>query len=465
MFAVINVVIGLSLRTKDRFISYVSFRNSAPTLVIFLSLLGTIIGGGMFFSVGEMGFQAGIAPLAIALSYVIGYILFGKLVPVIKRAITDNDVNTPYEVMALKLGGGNAAKSFWMSMAVINAIIYFFMLAGQFLILGSFYGYFLGVGQGTVILISIAVIIISTLVYSVLGGVKKDLATDVFQVSMIGVTIVVILAFVLRGGMFAGFDQLPGSHLNGTGYGILFVVGALLFYSPSFIGRYDYWQRIIAAKDEKTAYRGMWWGLPVILLAYALFAYLGMYARAHGAATEVANISVFWSLERVLPSLAFVIVSVGLYAAVMSTADTNLNVATISIWQMWRGRRTAPKDKTRNLLFLRLTALVVGLLSCVAMILFRDVVILIVGAFSSIVIYTPSVLYVLFAKRPSGLLATLTLLIPYALFALIFVALPSVRMFAFVPAAVIAGTVLLVGMIILRASRKRRRNAGNRTDR
>ena len=173
-----------------------------------------------------------------------------------------------------------------------------------------------------------------------------------------------------------------------------------------------------------------------------------MYTKANAGDAFVANVSVLWALENIVPLWVFAIVAIGLYAAVMSTADTLLNVSSVSLWKMVSIIKNKKTDTYNALKNVKLMSLFVGVLSILIVFVAKSVVTLIVGAFSSIVIFTPSILYILFSKSVSGKIATLSLLIPYLFFLVLFIWLPSIRMYAFVPGVVLSILILGVGLAL-----------------
>ncbi len=67
--------------------------------------------------------------------------------------------------------------------------------------------------------------------------------------------------------------------LNGTFYGIVFLVGVPLFLEPSVMARTDIWQKILAAKDQKEAKRvSIISGLGMVPY-YIVFSLVGMSIR------------------------------------------------------------------------------------------------------------------------------------------------------------------------------------------
>ncbi len=449
-FITINTVIGIYRKAGTDFSTFVSFKGQSSNLSIMLSIVGTVIGGGMFFSIGEMGFQAGVAPLSIALSYIIGFGLLSLIIPKIRMIAEKDGVDTFYDVMMEKLGKGNHSTHYQIGLAVITCLMYFFMLSGQFLILGSFYAYFLNIELRYIILITVVVVAIATLTYSVLGGLKKDIATDIFQTITIFLAIVITIVFIVVESSWESLNSLPDQYFDGTGYGIIFPIGVLVFFSPAFVGRYDFWQRIISAKDSNAAKRSLWFSIIPIIIAYCVFVFLGMYAKANSAGDDIANISVLWSVENILPTWAFAVVGIGLYGAVMSTADTLLNVSSVSLWKLVDIIRPDEDTPKRKLLSIRLMSFFVGIIACLLILVVPEIVLLIVGAFSSLAIITPTVLYIIFSKKPSGFIATWSLIIPYAIFITIFIFLPHLRLYAFIFGVVLSLILLSLFSLIRR---------------
>lgn len=445
----VNIWIGLRRRAGDDLETFISYKNRVSALPISLSLIGTIVGGGMFFTVGEMGYQAGVAPLSIAVSYISGFFLLGLTIKKIKELTASENVDTLYDVVKVKMNpSGNWGHAYQMAMAGINCIVYFFLLAGQFLVLAAFYGYFFQFTGAALTLASVLVVGISILVYSVLGGVKKDIATDVYQsIWVILVVMVTSAAIFWKGNVFQSFAYLPENHLNGLGYGVLFPVGVLLFYSPAFVGRYDFWQRVISSRDARSAKKALWLSIPIILVTYCLFVYLGMFTKANAGDATVVNVSVLWALERIVPQWVFALVAVGLYAAVMSTADTLLNVSSVSLWKLSTSiLKSRNVDPAAGLRRAKSMAFIVGILSVLVVLIAKSVVTVVVGALSSVVIFTPSILYILFSRSPSGKAATISLVVPYLIFLVLFVGMPDLRMYAFVPSVILSCIILLISL-------------------
>lgn len=438
VYVVANLLIGFwKLRATD-YAGFASSKNTFGWLPITLSLTGSVVGGGMFFAVAQMGFEAGYAVMALPLSYLLGYALLACVIPRMKAILAETQGNTVYDVVASRFGtaNGSAPMYVWV-MSLVTFCMFFFMLAGQFSILAAFYMSVIGISRVAAWAVTLGVIGTTTVIYSMVGGVKKDILTDIMQVIVVFFGCAVATAALMRQPISA-FHAAPSSHFGLLGYGVAFPIGVLLFFSPAFVGRFDYWQKLIAAKDDRQAKIGLWASIPLIFLAYILFATLGIYAKAQNPELSPAN-AAMWSLQHILPGFAFVAVVLALYAAVMSTSDTLLNVASVSLHHMI----CAALGMERRLPFARIVTVVTGVLASCVVLLAPDFVDLIVGGFSSLVILTPSILYILLSKKPSQGASVVSLLAGYIAFLVIFIGFPSLRKYAFMPGFLLAGLPVL----------------------
>lgn len=433
VYVTANLAIGFwKLRATD-YAGFASSKNTFGWLPITLSLTGSVVGGGMFFAVGQMGFEAGYAVMALPLSYLLGYALLGRVIPRMKAVLGESQGNTVYDVVASRLGSStSSAPTYVWLMSAVNFCMFFFMLAGQFSILATFYMTVVGLSRLAAWGVTLGVIGSTTLIYSIVGGVKKDILTDILQVVVVFLGCAIATVGLLHQPV-RDFQSAPSSHFGLLGYGVAFPIGVLLFFSPAFVGRFDYWQKLIAAKDNHHAKIGLWASIPLIFLAYVLFATLGIYAKAQNPGLAPASAAI-WSLEHILPGFAFMAVVLALYAAVMSTSDTLLNVASISLHHMI----CAALQIERRLPLARLITIATGVLASCVVLLAPDFVDLIVGGFSSLVILTPSILHVLLSKKPSHSASVASVLLGYIAFLILFVGFPPLRKYAFMPGFILA---------------------------
>jgi SSS family solute:Na+ symporter len=300
----------------------------------------------------------------------------------------------------------------------------------------------------------------TTLLYSVAGGIRKDIATDVFQVVIVFVGLVVLgLAMICGRGL--SFTNVPASHFTFTGYGVFFPIGVLLFFSPSFVGRYDFWQRIIAAKSTSEARFALWLSLPMIIAAYIVCCLIGICARSMSPSTDSAHAAI-WFMREALPGGLSLVVTLAFYAALMATSDTLLGVSAVSFSSIAQTVLSSHRKSLRTVTFIRCVTVLVGVGASATVLLAADTVDLIIGGFSSLVILTPGLLFVLLNRAPSALVACASLFFGYGSFLTAFLLVPPYRKYAFILGFLIACAAVGVGHLASRIL-PRRAEAHDRT--
>ena len=84
-YIIISFLIGLWKSKGVNLENFVASRNSIGFWAILFSLVGTIVGGGMFFGVGQIGYEAGILGYIIGACYIVGFFLLGLTIPKIRK--------------------------------------------------------------------------------------------------------------------------------------------------------------------------------------------------------------------------------------------------------------------------------------------------------------------------------------------------------------------------------------------
>ena len=149
VYLVLNLVIGFWRWKSESAADYVAGGRAFGATSLTLSFAGTAIGGGMVFAVAQAGFEAGTAILALPLSYILGYLLVHAAIPRIRSLLARAHGVSLYDVVDARLAPDKAGKSvLHVLIAVVNFGMFFFMLAGQFSILATFFEYVLDGSSG-----------------------------------------------------------------------------------------------------------------------------------------------------------------------------------------------------------------------------------------------------------------------------------------------------------------------------
>jgi SSS family solute:Na+ symporter len=424
-YLIISFLIGFWKSKGINLADFIASRDSVGFWAILLSLVGTIVGGGMFFAVGQIGYEAGIVGYIIGFLYIIAFFLMGLVIPRIRNLFKDKNYLTLIDLV----DGEYKSKKTTFAFAIVNFFIYFFVLAAQFLVLGTFLSFFAGI-QLTYAILLIAMVVagLNIIIYSVVGGIRKDIATDVFQVILVFIGSLLLISLLFRPAAWASISTLPAIYFTGLGYGTVFLIGIILFLIPLLFVRLDFWQRILAAKNEKVARKAFFTAGPLTFLFYFIFTTIGMYAKSFGI--PEAKIATLGLLDQVFTGIPFVVVILAFLAAVMSTADTALNVATVSFSRLfkrktWHRYLASQEDDKQLLKLVKIFALLIGLVSVIVAFLVPDIVDLFVASFAAVLILAPATFALLFSKRPNSKAAFYSIILGFLVFLGLFAFIPK----------------------------------------
>lgn len=330
------------------------------------STAATDLGGGFSIAMGGLGFTLGISgSWLIAVSGLSIVMVSFLMVPKVKRwadkvkGLTTGDL---FEARFDRRTGTLAA-------AVIG-IAWFTFVGGQIIAGGKLLQVTLQMNLSLAILLSGSVI----LAYTALGGLKAVIYTDVFQmfVLMIGIVFIAVPIGLLQVGgwdaIVAQFSASPetASLVDWTAVGWKTMLGWFFAIFPIWFISIAAMQRIVAARDEKTARRAfLLTGVPIEWPLFAIGSTLiGLIARMlfpDLADPELATPTVI--LELLPVGLAGVVIAAYI-AAVMSSADSCL-IGPVAIFTNDIYRKLLKPDASeKSLVFVaRSATLVLGALA------------------------------------------------------------------------------------------------------
>lgn len=388
-------VIAFWKRGDGGFRVYAADPNNHSMLSIALSLIGTIVGGGMFLAVGQIGYEAGVVGYVFGLCTLAGLLLVASLASRLREAMDVARSDTLIDLLQVRFSGRVS-----VLFSFVNLAMYFFLLAGQFVAMYSFVAFTKTLTphiHEALPWILFATGAISMLVYPIIGGLRKDIVTDKFQVGLIVFAAGALwYTFTSDKTGSAMWKTLPVEHMSATGYGIVFLLGVVLFVPGLFLVRMDVWQRVRAARNTGAAVLGLIIGGIAAAMFYFVFTSLGMWAFAENTASaEMATLSVI-VMKIQSPALLGVVIG-AFFAAILSSADTFINIISVSIgrvlWgDLWSQKNSAEDASVRLLRNARVFAVVAVLIAIVIAWIAGDFVDLLVGAFSLLLMFLPTIL-------------------------------------------------------------------------
>ena len=305
--------VGISATRRSEDVEdYVVARNSQTAATLGLSFLAAGMGAWILFAPPEVG--AGVGPLGVA-GYAIGaaapIAAFALLGPRIRAVVPTG--HSLSEFVRVRFG-----RPFQLYVTGISLVYMLFFVTAELTAVGGVVAILTG-GNGRGAVIAVAV---TTLAYTVYGGLRASLRTDRFQAWLI----LALLAFagvavtaLTDGPAAAGAASAAPAAPRPPGLPvaltlIIAVTAANLFHQ-------GYWQRVWAAADDRALRRGAGIGALLTVPVVALLGFLGILAAGRGL--ELGSPPVpFFALLAGLPMIVAVAVLVLGIALVCSSVDT-----------------------------------------------------------------------------------------------------------------------------------------------
>jgi SSS family solute:Na+ symporter len=367
VYFIAMIALGLSTRKQAKNAgSFFVAGRSGSTLFITGSLLATIIGASATLGMAGMGFSLGLTGAWWILSGSVGLIVLGFL---FARKVREYGFYTLPALVEKQYGREPA-----MAASLLIVVAWMGVIAGQIIGAGTIMGV-LGIGSQTLwIWISTAVFIF----YTVLGGQRAVLKTDLWQTIIIFLGIFSGLAFVLwKVGGFSGLkSSLPASYFSfpvSQKFSVIQLINYLLLVGLTYVVGPDMYSRIFSAKDGRVAKNSVFWtaGLLVPLA-------LGITLIGISAAVLYPNITSGQAfptvIKEVMPPALVGLVLAALLSAVMSSAVTCLlSVSTILTTDVIHKFKPAITEDTL-LVITKWGIVVLGLVALAVALLLKEII-------------------------------------------------------------------------------------------
>ncbi len=433
---------------------YLINNRKTSTFALVFTTLATFVGGGVCMGLIAMGFTSGFAAVAVGLAYVLGFFLLYFFAAKIRRIGEERNIYSFAEFLNRSFIDKNEVnafpKVFSGLISGINIVIFFFLTAAQFVGMATLLSYAFDVGYVYAAGISFLIVIL----YTALAGLSGVIITDIIQFSVICFMIV----FVFIPGIWIDTDgltelnRLPHTFLNGSHEGWLFLIALPLLLSPSVLTRMDIWQRILAAGSEKIAKKTAIISGISMLPFYLLFPLVGMAVRLNLDADIDSNDAMHIFLERNTGQFLLGFSIIGLLAALMSSADSFLNIVAITAIRDFTSWKNSSASKPIQFKRIRIAVVVFGAASLGIALYFADIVELFIAGITLNIIFAPVCLFALLKRDAfkykyvafySILSGTLVIAVMF-IFGFVYTDSGLLKI-AFIPATILSAIVLLVG--------------------
>ena len=246
---------------------------------------------------------------------------------------------------------------------ILAIMILFFMTlnaAVQMVGIGEIFSAYLGINYGFAVILGTFIVI----VYSVFGGFKGVVITDIIQFILLFISalIVLVVAVYYSGGVDNIYDKaliMRDEDFFSFSYGFEKNMVFVITFGLSWVIQANVWQRISAAKNQQDATKMAVMSFFVYIPLYLLVVFTGMAATALFTDMPKGGVITAIVTEYMHPVLgAFVFL--GLSAAVMSTMDSLINTAAMTI-----SLDIAPKNYSdeKRLVLSKLSTLIIAIVA------------------------------------------------------------------------------------------------------
>ena len=402
----IGVSVVRSRNEKNKYDSFLAADRNMNLLQTTSSAAATDIGGGFSIAMGGLGFTLGVSgSWMIAVSGLSIVMVSFLMVPKVKRRSDKVKGLTTGDLFAARFDRKTGTLA-----AVVIGLSWFTFVGGQIIAGGKLLQVTLNMNLTVAVLVSGAVI----LAYTTMGGLKAVIYTDVFQmlVLMIGIVFIAVpIGLIEVGGWSAMAQQFSSSDstkhlLDWSAVGWRQMLGWFFAIFPVWFISIAAMQRIIAARDVKTAQRGFF--LTGIPIEWPLFAIgstmIGLFARYLIPDLTDPELATPMIIMQLLPAGIAGLVIAAYIAAVMSSADSCLMGPVAIFTNDIYKRYIKPNSSELHLVRVaRYATLILGILAIVTAYLIPNVLDLILYAytFGSAGIFFP-MLGLLFWKKTTA---------------------------------------------------------------
>ncbi len=458
LYSLCLLLIGIRQARSNDFEKYLVNNRKTGTWLLVATTLATFVGGGTSMGLITMGYESGFAAVGIGIAYVIGFFIVARFAGKIHQiGVKKNIYSFPQFLNKSYLTHSEKKFSRFFSLIVtgVNITIFFALLSAQFVGMASLLKFVLGMGYQTSAILSCLIVV----GYTSVAGLSGVIITDLLQFVII---VIMILTIFVPGVMvdtenFSLLSTLPDNMLNGTFYGIGFLIGLQLFIAPSVLVRMDIWQRILAARSDKTARKmNIISGLGMLPF-YIIFPLVGMAVRIKTGGNLHNEDATYVFLERHVTDFSMGFAVIGLLSVLMSSASSFLNVVAISAVRDFTGWRTstAASSIAVQKKQIILVSSLFGVIALALALAFPEIVNLMVVGIGTIAIFVPITFLALISKQvhPYRIWAAISIAAGFIINLGLFVlGIVNPELFepkkSFIPAFIVSGLILATGVLI-----------------
>ncbi|MEH6650135.1 MAG: sodium:proline symporter [Motiliproteus sp.] len=308
VLAIGSVLISRNSRTAGGFFQGQSADGKAPGLLtLTLSQVTTWVFARSLMNAAILGFYYGIWGTVAYAAYYLSFITGGRIIDSLRF---EHGFSSVQSFLRARFGRwGSSCYNLVVGIRLVSEVF------ANLLVIGLLFG----IAGSQAYILAIVGFSLVTLIYSMLGGLHASLRTDLYQMLIFVVVLIVLLVLTVTGGRFELSDLMFVPFQHDQPGPILLAVALLQIWSypmhdPVMMDRGFLADRI----TTKRSFRHAAW---ISVLCISGFGTLGVLAGAHAGSGEAMNAV----LSRLLGDVPMLLFNVALVISAMSTLDSTLS--------------------------------------------------------------------------------------------------------------------------------------------
>ncbi len=373
-YFVIVLAIGYFSSRKEKKEDFmIAGRKLSPWIVAF-TLSAGLIGGNTLVNYSGFVFTYGLSIMWGILGFIFGIILLAFFSKKIKKLSDKHKFHTMADYFGCLYGNKTSliATIIISSVIILSLIVQF--IAGAKLITAI---------SSLSFIVSVLLMGLIVLAYSILGGFRAIVKTDVFQYLLFFI-LLFIVGFSVSKGITVNLAEAVDFSNSGVGLIIaFFIIGAGFVLSAP-----EVWQRIYAGKDSKSVKKGLIISAVLCIIAFIAILIIGLSARTYfpNALPEEAAII---GLTQLLPPALIGIGIILFFAVIMSTIDTLLFIISTNFSKDICYRINKEIDLRK---YTRIGLVIFTFIAAIIAILYQDILALGLSFTSLVIAFAPIVI-------------------------------------------------------------------------
>ena len=351
-----------SEKKNHNVLDYFFAGRSLPFWALSITFIASWWGAGSALSTADLAYEDGLGAFWY---YGVPVLLSNLLMILGAKAIRRVGYLTQGRMMEARYSKGTAK--------LLSVMILIFMTlsaASQMVGVGDFFGTYLGMRYEVAVLVGTGIV----LLYSMFGGFRGVVLTDIIQfvLLLLSALVIFVVAMVKAGG-FSGISAAAAAagkdNFLSFGAGASKYMTFVITFGCAWMIQANVWQRISAAKDDRDARKMTILSFVAYIPLYLIVVFTGMAGLALFDTLPQGGVVTAVVTDYLHPVLG-AIVFVGISAAIMSTMDSLINTGAMTLAIDLNERQT---NEEKKLAFSRIATLLVTAVALVISLFIRSI--------------------------------------------------------------------------------------------